>query len=81
MDQMFFIHRFFINSLAYLGLTLGIDQEILNSSIMNVIGLSPALSNLIVFFGIIMWIIKAVWFVYDKFFLERSERLKKLNDK
>jgi hypothetical protein len=80
MDQIFIIHRVFINAFAYCGLMLGIDQEILNSNMIGALGISPILSNLIVLLGIIMWIIKGVWFVYDHFFLERSERLKKLND-
>jgi hypothetical protein len=36
---------------------------------------------MVVGMGIVMWFIKGVWFVYDKFILERAERKKKINEK
>lgn len=80
MEQMYLIHRLFINTFAYAGLVLGVDQEMLSGALMRTIQLSPSVSNLVVFMGVVMWVIKLVWFVYDKFVLERAERKKKLNE-
>lgn len=80
MEQMYLIHRLFINAFAYAGLVLGVDQEMLSGALMRTIQLSPSVSNLVVFMGVVMWVIKLVWFVYDKFILERAERKKKLNE-
>lgn len=79
MEQIWFLHRFFINIVAYMGLTLGIDQEFNSSMVIDTLQLSPILANMVVGMGIIMWLIKGIWFVYDKFILERAERKKKLN--
>lgn len=79
MEQVTFIYKAFINVFAYMGLMLGIDQELFAGSVMHYIQLSPILSNMVVFMGIVMWLIKGMWFVYDHFYLERKERIKKLN--
>lgn len=78
MEHMAFIYRAFINSFAYMGLLIGVDQELLSGSIMQYIQLSPIMANIVVFMGIVMWFIKGSWFIYDHFYLERKERLKKL---
>jgi hypothetical protein len=80
MEQVFFFNRAFINVIAYMGLSLGLDQEFFNSTLVSALQLSPVLSNMVVGMGIVMWFIKGVWFVYDKFILERAERKKKINE-
>ncbi len=71
--------KIFINFAAYIGFVLGVDQELLGSKLVEVVSLNSATTNLIIFIAILAWIVKIVWFVYDKFYLERKERLKKLN--
>jgi len=73
--------KMFVNIIAYTGLLFGVDQEIFNHKIMNALQISPILSNAIVVVGMIFWVIKAVWFVYEKFHLERTERLYEINRK
>ena len=80
MEQIFYLHRAFINVIAYMGLTLGLDQEFNSGMFVDYLSLSPVLSNMVVGMGIVMWLIKGIWFVYDKFILERAERKKKLNE-
>ncbi len=72
--------KIFINFAAYIGFVLGVDQELLGSKLVEVVSLNSATTNIIIGVGIFAWVIKIIWFIYDKFFLERKERLKKLND-
>lgn len=73
--------KMFVNIMAYTGLLFGIDQELLNSKLIDALHISPILSNAIVFVGLVFWIIKAVWYIYEKFYLERTERLHEINRK
>jgi len=71
--------KLILNTFAYFGLALGFDQEVLGSRLIEIINISPIITNVIIFIAILAWIIKLVWFTYDKFYLERKERLKQLN--
>lgn len=56
-----------------------INQE-LGGKILDALNINPILQKIILILLIILWIIKILWFVYDKFYLERKERMQKIND-
>lgn len=39
---------------------------------------SPAAQHIILYLLIVFWVIKIAWFAYDKFYLERGERILKM---
>jgi len=80
-NELLITTKMFVNLFAYIGLLMGIDQELLNSQLMAILQINPILANAIVFVGFIFWVIKALWFIYDKFHLERTERLLEINKK
>lgn len=73
--------KMFVNIFAYTGLLFGIDQEFMNSKMIEALHISPILSNAIVIVGLAFWIVKGLWFTYSKFYLERTERLFEINRK
>ena len=81
MNTLLLTSKMFVNIIAYTGLMFGIDQELLNSKIIDALQISPILSNAIVIVGLVFWIIKGLWFSYEKFYLERTERLYEINRK
>jgi hypothetical protein len=80
MNTLYLTSKLFAYVWAYVGLFLGIDQEVFNSKFITALNISPMLTNFIVIIAVFFWIVKIIWFIYDKFFLERTERLKKLKE-
>lgn len=78
MNTIYLTSKMFAYIWAYVGLFLGLDQELFNAQFINALNISPLLTNFIVVIAIMLWLVKIVWFIYSKFFLERAERLKKL---
>jgi hypothetical protein len=80
MNTFYLTSKLFAYVWAYVGLFLGIDQEVFNSKMITALNISPMLTNFIVIIAVFFWVVKIIWFIYDKFFLERTERLKKLKE-
>ncbi len=73
--------KLFVNILAYTGLSLGFSQEILSTRLIELMRLDSLTAHIVIYLGILFWIVKFIWYIYDKFYLERKERLKKLKSK
>lgn len=68
------IFNIIVSFFSYLGLGLGIDEKFLEGFLMKNLNLDNITTNFLFGLAIIMWILRIVWFVYDKFILERKER-------
>lgn len=56
-----------------------IDQE-LEGAIIEALKINPILQNIILYLLVALWVIKILWFIYDKFYLESKERKQKIKD-
>ena len=66
--------KLFISIVCYFGTgVVAIDKQ-LEGAILEALKINPLLQKLILSILILFWIIKVVWFVYDKFHLETKER-------
>ncbi len=73
--------KLFVDIVSYTILTLGLAQEILSDKVVELLKLRSTTTDIIIYIGIFFWIVKGIWFAYEKFYLERKERLKKLKSK
>lgn len=51
-----------------------VDQKVLDGAIEDALNLNPVLQQIILTLIVISFIIRLIWFVYDKFYLETKER-------
>jgi len=72
--------KLFVDIVSYTILTLGLAQEILSDKVVELLKLKSTTTDIIIYIGIFFWIVKGIWYIYSKFYLENRERLKKLND-
>jgi hypothetical protein len=59
---------------CYFGTGVVAVDELTEGSVNSAIGISPAANAIVLYLLIVFWMIKIVWFIYEKFILESKER-------
>lgn len=65
--------------LCYFGAGLVAIEELTGFDIPDKMNLNPVAQNIIWVMFVVFWSVKIAWFAYDKFYLERKERLQKMD--
>lgn len=80
MPEIFFINMLknFIGIVCYIGTAvIGIDQ-LTETDLLETLDISPTAAFITMWLLILLWVLKICWYAYDKFYLERRERLAKI---
>ncbi len=64
---------------CYLGSGLVAVAQLPGVDIVKAMNINPSLQRIAIYLLIVMWLVKIVWFIYDKFHLERRERNLKMD--
>lgn len=73
--------KLFLSFVCYFGTGLTFISMKMDNPIGDSLNVSPALQKIVMWLFIIAWIIKIVWFCYDKFYLETKERKQTMRKK
>lgn len=71
--------KLLIGLFCYFGTGILFIDQALDGYIREHININPAGQLIVFWLLVIFWVIKIVWFVYDKFYLERKERILKMD--
>ena len=63
---------------CYFGTGVIYADKQLEGAIAEALKINPLLQKIVLILLILLWVIKIMWFVYDKFYLESKERKQKL---
>lgn len=66
--------KLFISYVCYFGTGFVVTDQLLEGLITDKIQVNQATQNIVVYLLILFWLVKTVWFIYDKFHLETRER-------
>lgn len=78
------LFKYIMSFFQYSGMFILIDQEFNNGLIKDILAFDDVTAKVLMICAVTMWVLRMVWFVYSKFYLERRERLiamKKSEDK
>ncbi len=66
--------KLLISWYCYIGTTVIAADQLPGINIKDALDVSPAMQHIIIYLLIVFWMVKIIWFVYEKFHLERKER-------
>ena len=72
--------KLFLSIVCYSGSSIIFVDQKMEGAIIEALQINPLLQNIILYLLILLWVIKIIWFVYDKFYLESKERKQRLKD-
>lgn len=71
----------FITYFCYLGTgVIAFDQFIADGAIKDIVNVNPVAQHIILALLVVFWCLKIAWFTYEKFHIERKERLLKMEN-
>jgi hypothetical protein len=72
--------KLLLTIVCYSGSGLVFVDQSLEGAIIDALKINPILQQIILVLLILFWVIRILWFVWDHFYLESKERLKKLKE-
>ena len=72
--------KLFLTIVCYSGSGIVLIDQELEGAIIEALKINPILQKILLYLLILLWVIKIIWFVYDKFYLESKERKQRLKD-
>lgn len=57
-----------------------IDKYLIDGQIVDIFDINPIAQHIVLYLLIVFWLIKIAWFVFEKFHIERKERMLKMEN-
>lgn len=57
-----------------------IDEYVVDGTVKDVLDVNPIAQHIILYLLIVFWLIKIAWFIFEKFHIERKERMLKMEN-